>query len=318
MGRLARSTLAAGGYVTGIIPSFLIRKEHPLTDAQEMLVVEDMHERKQAMFDRADAFVALPGGVGTLEELVEQMTWAQLNRHTKPILIADIGGFWRPLLAPARPHAYRGLHSRGLRGCAIWWRKKSRTCCRCCTPRPSAAQPSLSHRTRSPLATCNVRRAWRVAFAIVAPSSRAQVLRGSSAAREWIHDEMDLGGGAWRRLCAALSSRRRWRRTRRRPQPAHQAQAQDFERPSKTSEGAATVTMVVTNSRKADLVQLQATESGLVGLEESAGRAEVRQSRAGATARIRSTAASTCMEPSATASRWMRPTSTSARKRRSI
>jgi hypothetical protein len=99
MGRLARSTLAAGGYVTGIIPTFLIRKEHPLTDVQEMMVVENMHERKQAMFDRADAFVALPGGVGTVEELVEQLTWAQLNRHTKPILIADIGGFWRPLLA---------------------------------------------------------------------------------------------------------------------------------------------------------------------------------------------------------------------------
>ena len=99
MGRLARSTLAAGGYVTGIIPSFLIRKEHPLTAVQEMLVVDSMHERKQAMFDRADAFIALPGGVGTLEELVEQVTWAQLNRHVKPILIADIGGFWRPLLA---------------------------------------------------------------------------------------------------------------------------------------------------------------------------------------------------------------------------
>ena len=99
MGRLARSTLAAGGYVTGIIPSFLIRKEHALTAAQEMIVVEDMHERKQTMFDRADAFVALPGGIGTLEELVEQMTWAQLNRHAKPILIANIGGFWRPLLA---------------------------------------------------------------------------------------------------------------------------------------------------------------------------------------------------------------------------
>jgi uncharacterized protein (TIGR00730 family) len=99
MGRLARATLDAGGYVTGIIPSFLVRKEHALTAAQEMLVVEDMHERKRAMFDRADAFVALPGGIGTLEELVEQMTWAQLNRHTKPILIANIEGFWRPLLA---------------------------------------------------------------------------------------------------------------------------------------------------------------------------------------------------------------------------
>ena len=99
MGRLARSTLAAGGYVTAIIPTFLIRKEHALTSAQEMLVVDSMHERKQAMFDRADAFVALPGGTGTLEELVEQLTWVQLNRHMKPILIADIAGFWRPLLA---------------------------------------------------------------------------------------------------------------------------------------------------------------------------------------------------------------------------
>ena len=58
----------------------------------------DMHTRKRLMFDRADAFVALPGGVGTLEELVEQMTWVQLGQHTKPVLIADIGGFWRPLL----------------------------------------------------------------------------------------------------------------------------------------------------------------------------------------------------------------------------
>ncbi len=99
MGRIARATLAAGGYVTGIIPSFLVRKEHALTAVQEMLVVEDMHERKRAMFDRADAFVALPGGVGTLEELVEQMTWAQLERHAKPVLIANIAGFWRPLLA---------------------------------------------------------------------------------------------------------------------------------------------------------------------------------------------------------------------------
>src|SRR5271166_884592 len=99
MGRLARSTIAAGGYVTGIIPSFLIREEHALTAAHDLIVVEDMHERKQAMFDRADAFVALPGGIGTLEELVEQMTWAQLNRHAKPIVIVNIEEFWRPLLS---------------------------------------------------------------------------------------------------------------------------------------------------------------------------------------------------------------------------
>ena len=58
-----------------------------------------MHSRKQLMFDRADAFIALPGGIGTLEELVEQLTWVQLRRHRKPVLLADIGGFWRPLLA---------------------------------------------------------------------------------------------------------------------------------------------------------------------------------------------------------------------------
>jgi uncharacterized protein (TIGR00730 family) len=113
MGRIARATLLAGGYVTGIIPSFLIRKEHALTEVQDLLVVDDMHERKRAMFDRADAFVALPGGIGTLEELVEQMTWAQLNRHAKPILIVDIGGFWRPLLSLFAHMNQRGFIRQG-------------------------------------------------------------------------------------------------------------------------------------------------------------------------------------------------------------
>ncbi len=98
MGRIARATLAGGGRVTGVIPTFLIRKERALVEAQEMIVVADMHERKRLMYERADAFVALPGGVGTLEELAEQLTWAKLMRHHKPILIADIAGFWRPLL----------------------------------------------------------------------------------------------------------------------------------------------------------------------------------------------------------------------------
>ena len=99
MGRLARATLAAGGRVTGIIPKFLVTREHALVGAQELVVVDGMHQRKQLMFERADAFIALPGGVGTLEELVEQLTWAQLQRHRKPVLLADIDGFWRPLLA---------------------------------------------------------------------------------------------------------------------------------------------------------------------------------------------------------------------------
>jgi uncharacterized protein (TIGR00730 family) len=99
MGRMARATLAAGGRVTGIIPKFLVAREHALIGGQELIVVDSMHQRKQLMFERADAFIALPGGVGTLEELVEQLTWAQLQRHRKPVLLADIGGFWRPLLA---------------------------------------------------------------------------------------------------------------------------------------------------------------------------------------------------------------------------
>jgi uncharacterized protein (TIGR00730 family) len=99
MGRLAHAVIDNGGRVTGIIPTFLIKREHALKEAQELIVVEDMHERKQKMFERADAFIALPGGVGTLEELVEQLTWVQLGRHAKPVLVADIGGFWRPLLS---------------------------------------------------------------------------------------------------------------------------------------------------------------------------------------------------------------------------
>ena len=99
MGRVARATLAAGGRVTGIIPKFLLTREHALVGAQALVVVDSMHQRKQLMFERADAFIALPGGIGTLEELVEQLVWAQLQRHRKPVLLADIDGFWRPLLA---------------------------------------------------------------------------------------------------------------------------------------------------------------------------------------------------------------------------
>jgi uncharacterized protein (TIGR00730 family) len=98
MGIVARAVLQHGGHVTGIIPDFLLRRESLLEDVQETIIVPDMHTRKQAMFERADAFVALPGGVGTLEELVEQMTWAQLGRHNKPILLLSTNGFWKPLL----------------------------------------------------------------------------------------------------------------------------------------------------------------------------------------------------------------------------
>jgi uncharacterized protein (TIGR00730 family) len=99
MGETARSVIAHGGRVTGIIPGFLTEKEQMLREVHDLVVVEDMHTRKMMMFDRADAFVALPGGIGTLEELVEQLTWAQLGQHRKPIVLADIDGFWSKLLA---------------------------------------------------------------------------------------------------------------------------------------------------------------------------------------------------------------------------
>lgn len=97
MGALAQSVVDHGGKVMGIIPDFLKRKEMSLDAEMDLVTVPDMHTRKMRMFTEADAFVALPGGIGTLEELVEQLTWSQLGRHAKPVAIANIGGFWDPL-----------------------------------------------------------------------------------------------------------------------------------------------------------------------------------------------------------------------------
>ncbi len=86
---------------TGIIPDFLVDMEatrHSLGQLNELILTKDMHERKHKMFERAEAFVTLPGGIGTLEEIVEIMTWAQLGRHGKPMVFANIGGFWNPML----------------------------------------------------------------------------------------------------------------------------------------------------------------------------------------------------------------------------
>ena len=100
MGAVSNAVLAAGGKVTGIIPRFLIdmeATERELKRLDELIVTADMHERKHKMFERSDAFVALPGGIGTLEELVEIMTWSQLGQHEKPVVIANVNGFWDPL-----------------------------------------------------------------------------------------------------------------------------------------------------------------------------------------------------------------------------
>ena len=99
MGALAFSVLDQGGDVTGIIPEFLMSRERALRGTHNLIVTNDLHERKRKMFEMADAFVAMPGGIGTLEELVEQITWVQLGRHRKPVLLANIKDFWQPLRA---------------------------------------------------------------------------------------------------------------------------------------------------------------------------------------------------------------------------
>lgn len=102
MGAVAAGCLEAGGKVSGIIPRFLINKEAGgilPEHFDELVITENMHQRKHAMFERSDAFVALPGGIGTLEEIVEIMTWAQLGRHHRPMAFANIAGFWNPMLA---------------------------------------------------------------------------------------------------------------------------------------------------------------------------------------------------------------------------
>ncbi len=102
MGAVAHAVLDAGGEVLGVIPEFLVNHEgrrEELNVLTELRITKNMHERKGLLFSEADAFVALPGGIGTLEELVEVMTWAQLGRHNKPIVMASLDGFWKPLEA---------------------------------------------------------------------------------------------------------------------------------------------------------------------------------------------------------------------------
>lgn len=100
MGAVAQSVKAHGGRVIGIIPEFLLSKEAPdagIFDLDELIVVDTMHKRKTMMFEKADAFVTFPGGIGTLEEIIEMMTWAQLGHHTKPMVFANVNNYWDPL-----------------------------------------------------------------------------------------------------------------------------------------------------------------------------------------------------------------------------
>ena len=99
MGAVADAAMAAGGRVTGIIPRTLEEREIGHRDITDLVVVETMHERKALMAQRSDGFVALPGGIGTLEELIEALTWTQLGIHRKPVGLFDVSGYWAPLLA---------------------------------------------------------------------------------------------------------------------------------------------------------------------------------------------------------------------------
>ena len=98
MGTLADACLAAGGEVVGIIPGHLDKTELGHRGATELIVVDSMHERKYMMFEESDAFAILPGGLGTLDETFEMLTWRKLGLHDKPIILVDIAGYWRPLL----------------------------------------------------------------------------------------------------------------------------------------------------------------------------------------------------------------------------
>ena len=124
MGAVAEEVLGAGGKVIGVIPKALEGREAAHQGLTELRVVSTMHEREQMLFDLSDAFVAFPGGFGTMQEIIEMLTWKQLGIHGKPIVLANIGGYFDPasgavrpgdpeeVRAPGRPHPVRGGRER--------------------------------------------------------------------------------------------------------------------------------------------------------------------------------------------------------------
>ena len=116
MGELADAALASGGRVTGVIPVGLFSREIGHTGLSELREVGSMHERKQLMYDLSDAFIALPGGLGTLEELAEVATWSQLGLHSQPIALLDVDDFWEPLVTQLDRMVSVGLLKQANRG----------------------------------------------------------------------------------------------------------------------------------------------------------------------------------------------------------
>lgn len=111
MGELADAALQAGGYVEGVIPDDMVQREWAHRCLSELHIVETMHQRKQRMHDRSDAFVALPGGIGTLDELCEALAWQKLEIHKKPVAVMDVDGFYKPLLRALEQISRAGFYS---------------------------------------------------------------------------------------------------------------------------------------------------------------------------------------------------------------
>lgn len=118
MGTVSDAALAAGGRVTGVIPRFMVEQRWHHTGLSELIVTEDMHERKRTMLRLADAVIALPGGCGTLEELLEAITWKQLGLYLNPIVILNLKGYYDPLLAMFDRAI--GEHFMGVRHAGLW------------------------------------------------------------------------------------------------------------------------------------------------------------------------------------------------------
>ena len=140
MGAVADAALAAGGEVIGVIPRRLVDRELAHPGLTELHVVESLHERKAKMAELADGFIALPGGLGTLEELAEVASWAQLELHDKPIGLLSPGGYWEPFLGVARPRRRRGVHRAATPG-ADRHRRRSRRAARSVRGLAAAAGP---------------------------------------------------------------------------------------------------------------------------------------------------------------------------------
>lgn len=116
MGAVAEAALDAGGRVEGVIPRFFLPNEDPFAEVSELTVVEDMHSRKKLMFDKADAFCVLPGGLGTLDETFEILTWKQIALHDKPVLMLNMDGYWTPWLALVDRIVAEGFAKPGVTG----------------------------------------------------------------------------------------------------------------------------------------------------------------------------------------------------------